>query len=57
VLGGFGDDPNTVISLLSTDARLLTMLGVVPEWARLLLWPAELAGGEKAPRGTGGRRW
>jgi hypothetical protein len=43
VLGGFGDDPNTVIALLDHKARLLTMLGVVPEWARLLLWPARLA--------------
>jgi hypothetical protein len=43
VLGGFGDDPNTVISMLGHKARLLTMLGVVPEWARLLLWPARLA--------------
>jgi hypothetical protein len=43
VLGGFGDDPNTVIAMLSTKARLLTMLGVVPEWARLLLWPSRLS--------------
>jgi hypothetical protein len=43
VLGGFGDDPNTVISMLGHDSRLLTMLGVVPEWARLLLWPARLS--------------
>ncbi|MDQ3995570.1 MAG: hypothetical protein M3303_00970 [Gemmatimonadota bacterium] len=43
VLGGFGDDPNTVIALLDHKARLLTMIGVVPEWARLLLWPARLA--------------
>ncbi len=26
----------------STGGRLLTMLSVVPEWARLLLWPAHL---------------
>jgi hypothetical protein len=43
VLGGFGDDPNTVIALLDHKARLLTMLGVVPEWARLLIWPSRLA--------------
>jgi hypothetical protein len=49
VLGGFGDDPNTVISLLSHEARLLTMLGVVPEWARLLLWPARLSADYSPP--------
>jgi protein O-mannosyl-transferase len=43
VLGGFGDDPNTVIAMLSHEARLLTMLAVVPEWGRLLLWPARLS--------------
>jgi hypothetical protein len=43
VLGGFGDDPNTVIAMLSHKARLLTMLALVPEWARLLLWPARLS--------------
>jgi hypothetical protein len=51
VLGGFGDDPNTVISMLDHEARLLTMLGVVPEWARLLLWPARLAA-DYSPPGT-----
>lgn len=43
VLDGLGDDPNTVIAMLSHKARLLTMLAVVPEWARLLLWPARLS--------------
>jgi hypothetical protein len=43
VLGGLGDDPSTVIAMLSHKARLLTMLGVVPEWTRLLLWPARLS--------------
>ena len=49
VLGGFGDDPNTVIAMLTHDARLLTMLGVVPEWARLLLWPARLSADYSPP--------
>jgi chromate transport protein ChrA len=43
VLGGFGDDPSTVIAMLDTKTRLLTMLGVVPEWVRLLVWPARLS--------------
>lgn len=49
VLGGFGDDPNVVISLLSHESRVLTMLGVVPDWARLLLWPARLAADYSPP--------
>lgn len=49
VLGGFGDDPNTVIAMLNDDARLFTMLGVVPEWVRLLLWPARLAADYSPP--------
>jgi hypothetical protein len=49
VLGGFGDDPNTVVSMLGHEARLLTMLGVVPEWVRLLLWPAQLAADYSPP--------
>jgi protein O-mannosyl-transferase len=49
VLGGLGDDPNTVVAMLNDDARLFTMLGVVPEWARLLLWPARLAADYSPP--------
>jgi protein O-mannosyl-transferase len=49
VLGGVGDDPSLVISMLSHKARLLTMLGVVPEWARLLLWPARLSADYSPP--------
>jgi hypothetical protein len=49
VLGGLGDDPNSVIALLGHKARLLTMLGVVPEWSRLLLWPARLAADYSPP--------
>src|SRR5439155_3552473 len=33
---------------LSIRDRILTMLGVVPQWIRLLLWPARLAA-EYAP--------
>ena len=44
VLGGFGgDNPHPVWVELGTGERLLTVVGaVVPEWARLLLWPARL---------------
>jgi hypothetical protein len=52
VLREVGDDPNTVIALLGHKARLLTMLGVVPEWARLLLWPARLAADYSPPQLT-----
>jgi protein O-mannosyl-transferase len=59
VLGGLGDDPNSVVALLGHKARLLTMLGVVPEWARLLLWPARLAADYSPPaiRIHGGFAW
>lgn len=43
VLGGLvGADPADGLAGLSTPARLLTMLGAVPEWVRALLWPAHL---------------
>jgi protein O-mannosyl-transferase len=50
VLGGFGDEPNVVIWRLSQYELVLTMLGVVPDWARLLLWPAQLAADYSPPR-------
>lgn len=50
VLGGFGDEPNVVIWRLSQPQLVLTMLGVVPEWARLLVWPAQLAADYSPPR-------
>jgi hypothetical protein len=50
VLHGVGDLPSVVLSQLSTEGRLLTMLGVVPEWARLFLWPAALSGDYSPPR-------
>jgi protein O-mannosyl-transferase len=50
VLGGLGDDPNPVIALLGAKSRVLTMLGVVPEWTRLLLWPARLAADYSPPQ-------
>jgi hypothetical protein len=43
VLGSVGDLPSVVMSRLSQPQLMLTMLGVVPEWARLLLWPAQLS--------------
>jgi hypothetical protein len=50
VLGSFGDEPNVLIWRLNQQELLLTMLGVVPEWARLLLWPAQLAADYSPPR-------
>ena len=44
VLGGLaGDDPAAPLRGLSTRARLLVSLGTVPEWLRLLVWPARLS--------------
>jgi protein O-mannosyl-transferase len=50
VLGRFGDEANVLVWRLSQKELLLTMLGVVPEWARLLLWPAHLAADYSPPR-------
>ncbi|HWA41386.1 MAG TPA: hypothetical protein VG712_07240, partial [Gemmatimonadales bacterium] len=45
VLGGVaGAAPAEGLRGAGLPARALTMLGVVPEWARLLLWPAHLQG-------------
>jgi protein O-mannosyl-transferase len=49
-LGRFGDEANVLVWRLSQKELLLTMLGVVPEWARLLLWPAHLAADYSPPR-------
>jgi hypothetical protein len=50
VVGAFaGDRPNVVLEHLAPAARRWTMLGVVPEWIRLLVWPSHLAA-EYAPR-------
>jgi len=48
-LGGFA--PYTPFSTLhiSTPQRILTALGVVPEWVRLLLWPARLSSDYSPP--------
>lgn len=37
-----GDQPITVLRDLGIGARAVAMLAIVPEWARLLLWPARL---------------
>jgi hypothetical protein len=37
-----GEYPALVLYNLGARDRLLTMLGIVPEWARLFLWPAHL---------------
>jgi hypothetical protein len=50
VLGSVvGDLPHPLWRGLPTQDRLLTMLGVVPTWLRLMLWPAELRA-DYAPR-------
>lgn len=44
ILGGLlGEYPHTAFRGLDTPARLLVMLGLVPEIARLMLWPSRLA--------------
>ena len=44
VLGGLaGDEPAAPLRALAPSARMLVSLGTVPEWARLLLWPARLS--------------
>lgn len=43
VLGSLaGETPTTVFRGMGLGSRALAMLAVVPEWARLLLWPAHL---------------
>ncbi len=43
VIGAFaGDYPHRVLAHLTMTGRLWTMLGVVPDWIRLLIWPARL---------------
>jgi hypothetical protein len=37
-----GEYPTLVLGDLSLPDRCLTMLGIVPEWVRLFLWPAHL---------------
>jgi protein O-mannosyl-transferase len=44
VLGGLaGDEPAAALLGLAPSARMLVALGTVPEWTRLLLWPARLS--------------
>jgi hypothetical protein len=40
--GGSGTNPAEALQGLTATGRALTMLSVVPEWVRLLLWPAHL---------------
>jgi len=43
VLGGLsGEAPVRALADLDAIARARTVLGVIPEWARLLVWPASL---------------
>jgi len=44
VLGGLaGDEPAAPLRGLAPTARMLVALGTVPDWARLLWWPARLS--------------
>ena len=44
VLGGLaGDEPAAPLRGMSSASRMLVALGTVPEWARLLTWPARLS--------------
>ena len=44
VLSGLaGDEPAAPLRALTPSARMLVSLGTVPDWARLLLWPARLS--------------
>jgi hypothetical protein len=44
VLGGLaGDEPAAPLRELGSTARMLVALGTVPQWTRLLLWPARLS--------------
>jgi hypothetical protein len=45
-----GDSPNVVFEHLTPGARRWTMLGVVAEWARLLVWPARLVAEYSPPQ-------
>lgn len=51
VLGRFeGASTTIVLSGQSYSARVFTMLMVLPEWVRLLLWPAHLSADYSPPR-------
>jgi hypothetical protein len=44
VLGGLaGDEPAAPLRDLAASGRMFVALGTVPQWARLLLWPAHLS--------------
>ncbi|HEX5832004.1 MAG TPA: hypothetical protein VFY16_13570 [Gemmatimonadaceae bacterium] len=47
--GMIGTIANVALARLTYGERLLAMLGVVPEWARLLLWPARLSADYSPP--------
>lgn len=50
VLMGLGEGaPEIALRGLGFGGRVLTMLGVVPEWTRLLLWPAHLSADYSPP--------
>lgn len=51
------DAPAGLWMVVSADDRRWTMLGVVPEWLRLLLWPARLAIEYSPPHVAVYREW
>jgi hypothetical protein len=50
VLGGVAAGTNELLSGESFAIRLMTMIAVVPEWVRLLVWPASLSADYSFPR-------
>jgi hypothetical protein len=49
VVGGVGGGPHAAFTNVPGVSRSLTMLGVVPEWLRLLFWPAHLSADYSPP--------
>lgn len=43
VVGGVGGGPHPAFTHVPGVSRTLTMLGVLPQWLRLLFWPARLS--------------
>ena len=49
VVGGVGGGPHPAFTSVPGASRAWTMLGVVPEWLRLLFWPARLSADYSPP--------
>lgn len=51
--GAGGGPPHVALQGLGIGSRVLTMLTIIPEWARLLVWPARLQADYGPPGLTG----